>query len=59
MAKRPDTTIPLARLFRDPVLRAVFDRSARDAGSAFAVSAPAKPRLTGGAAVRVLETAEA
>jgi hypothetical protein len=51
---------PLSRLSRDPVVRAFLDRSARDAGQAFAVPAANPPTLSGGAAKpvrRVLELA--
>lgn len=56
MAKAVHSTIPLSRLFRDPKLRAVFERAERDNGAAFAVPAPKKPVLNGGA-VRLLELA--
>ena len=60
MANRPDTTIPLSRLARDPVLRAFFERSERGIGPAFAVPSANPSSLSGGAAapvVRVLELA--
>ena len=58
MAKRPDTTIPLSRLARDPVLRAFFERSARDSGPAFAIPATNPPSLSGGAAAPVAHVLE-
>ncbi|WP_180980991.1 hypothetical protein [Pseudovibrio exalbescens] len=49
--------INLSALFKDPFLKAAFQRAERDSGNAYAVPAPKRPHLTGGAAVRVLEAA--
>lgn len=59
MAKQPHTTFtPLSHLFRDPVLRAVFERAERDSGQAFAVpSDPRKPIRPNAAAAQVREAA--
>ena len=40
----------LSELFRDPALRAAFERVERDNGNAFAIPAKPKPVLTDGAA---------
>lgn len=48
---------PLSSLFRDPFVRAAFQRAEKDGGASFAVPAPRRPVLTGGEAVRVLELA--
>lgn len=45
------TDRPLSSLFVNPVLRAVFARAERDNGSAFVVSSPKEPVLSGGQAV--------
>lgn len=47
----------LSTLFRDPFVRAAFERAEKDGGASFAVSAPRRPVLSGGEAVRVLELA--
>ena len=59
MAAATNTPIRLSRLTADPVLSAFFERGERFSGDAFAVSAPRKPRLSGGAVrrTRVLELA--
>lgn len=44
---------PISRLFRDPALRAAFERAERDNGSAFAVPPAPQPVLAGGAARQV------
>ena len=49
--------IILSNLFTNPALKAAFNRAERDQGFAFAVPAPKKPVLSGGAAARVLEDA--
>lgn len=51
------SNIPLSELFRNPMLRAIFQRVERDNGAAFAVPAPKAPVLNGGACVKVLEAA--
>lgn len=48
---------PLSTLFRDPFVRRAFERAEKDGGASFAVPAPRRPVLSGGAAVRVLELA--
>jgi hypothetical protein len=52
MARADDTstTVPLFSLFSDWRLRQIFNRACRDQGDTFAVPAPRRPVLTGGAA---------
>jgi hypothetical protein len=50
--------IPLSQLFADPLLREAFRRAEDDTGTALTVTfanPPDRPRLVGGAAVRVRE----
>lgn len=49
-----DVRIPLSSLARDPLVAAFFRRGERDAGTAFALTAPRQPVLSGGE-VRSLE----
>jgi hypothetical protein len=63
MANRADTTnsprrlddIRLSDMFRDPVLRAFFERSERDNGSAIAIPVPRSPRSPAGAGRQLVE----
>jgi hypothetical protein len=41
---------PISALIRDPSVAAAFRRAERDKGQAFAISAPRRPVLVGGAA---------
>jgi hypothetical protein len=50
-------SIQISSLFRNPALKAIFEKAERDNGAAFAIPAPKAPVLSGGAAVRVLEAA--
>ncbi|WP_167579467.1 hypothetical protein [Roseibium algicola] len=47
----------LSSMFKNPALRAAFERAERDNGNAYAIPAPKLPKLSGGAAVKVLEDA--
>jgi hypothetical protein len=40
----------LSTLIRDPIVAAAFRRAERDSGQAFAIAAPRRPTLVGGAA---------
>jgi hypothetical protein len=40
----------LSTLIRDPIAAASFRRAGRDSGQAFAIAAPRRPTLVGGAA---------
>ncbi len=49
----------LSSMFKNPKLRAAFERAERDNGNAYAIPAPKPPMLNGGEAVsaKVLEKA--
>lgn len=53
----PEPCYRVSHLFRDPVLRAVFERAERDGGATFVIADPKPPVLTGGASVRIVEFA--
>ena len=52
----PEPTFRVSHLFRDPVLRAVFDAVERDSGAAPVMNDP-RPRSLDGGAARLLENA--
>lgn len=60
MAERRDSTrIPISHLIRDPMVRRAFERAERDDGHSFALPATPRPRLPGGASVKLREAAHA
>lgn len=44
------TALPISALIRDPIVAAAFRRAERDSGLSFAIPAPRRPVLAGGAA---------